>query len=93
MAYCRWGDGDLYIYEDARGGLTCCGCKLQEQPPAGFDGASFNCSTRSAMIAHIDEHRAAGHEVQKGVVDALREEIAQLGDRVGDQAEARSSPP
>jgi len=78
MSYCRWDDGDLYIYEDIHGGLTCGGCKLLGG--AAIDGQSFNCPTRSAMIAHIEEHRAVGHDVQKYVAETLRAEIAELGD-------------
>jgi hypothetical protein len=86
MSYCRWGDGDLYIYEDVHGGLTCCACKLLNpgKPALDADATSFHCPTRSALIAHVEEHLAAGHDVQKYVAEYLRGEIARLGDLVHD---------
>lgn len=28
MAFCRFSDGDVYLYEDVAGGYTCCACHL-----------------------------------------------------------------
>jgi hypothetical protein len=74
MAVCRWGDGDLYIYEDLQGQLVCCACKLLTQPGPKRDGVSFACSTPEEMIIHVEEHQAAGHDVQKHVIETLRKE-------------------
>jgi hypothetical protein len=80
MAYCRFTrQSDVHVYEDVGGGLTCCGCTLRGVGPLGQD---FNCPTRSSMIAHLEEHRAAGHEVEEDTFHRLREEIAALGDEV-----------
>lgn len=68
MSFVRFGtDGSaVYIYDDTVEGLTCCGCILTDPWPAfGDDG-------HAAMLAHIAEHRAAGHRVPAWVDDALR---------------------
>jgi hypothetical protein len=79
VSYCRWNSGDLYIYADVHGGITCCGCKLL-RPSDGGDWQDFNCATRSEMIAHIEQHRIAGHRVLNDVITLLREEIGTRGD-------------
>jgi hypothetical protein len=80
MAYCRFTrHSDVYVYEDVLGGLTCCGCTLRGVDRLGQD---FNCPTRGGMIAHLEEHRAAGHKVEEDTCQDLRVEIASLGDAV-----------
>jgi len=79
MAYCRFArNSDLYLFADTSGGLTCCGCQLVSPP--GTNGKSFRCGTRSEMIGHIEDHRAAGHRIEQGVVEELREELAEHGE-------------
>ena len=31
MAYCRFGDGDVYIFPHVHGGIECCSCSLAEK--------------------------------------------------------------
>lgn len=76
MSYCRWIDGDLYIYHSVDGGLVCCACRL-----LGENGENFRAFKRSDMIAHIEAHVAAGHDVQEYVVKELQAEM-ELGDEV-----------
>ena len=28
MSYCRFSEGDIYLYESVDGGITCCACRL-----------------------------------------------------------------
>ncbi len=77
MSYCRWGNGDLYIYADVQGGLTCSGCRLLHGAGRWRD---FHCTTRSEMLRHIESHRLAGHRVLEEVIARLRAEIAAIGD-------------
>ena len=88
MAYCRFSrQSDLYIYEDIGRGLTCCGCWLGFRRTPGGHGESFSCPTRSGMLAHIETHRVAGHKIEAGVLEQLREEIVKLGDTVSAENE------
>lgn len=66
MSYARFSYADVYVYMDVGGYLSCCGCWL-----AGMEGRWVYHSTQ-AMIDHLAEHRAAGHDVPAGIEDELR---------------------
>ncbi len=82
MSYCRFIEADAYIYEDARGGITCQGCSLMPRPddPHHLLGSSFNAPTRGEMLDHVRRHRAAGHRIPLDVDQRLEWEIAKEGD-------------
>ena len=72
MSYCRicpadnpygWPPSDLYVYLDCGGWLSCCGCKL--------GNGSFAAYRTADMVAHVEEHKRAGHVVRAGVIPAL----------------------
>jgi hypothetical protein len=67
MSYSRFGYADVYVYMDVNGSLACCGC---------FLGADWYFDSTEAMVDHLAEHRAAGHEVPPGIEDSLREDDA-----------------
>ena len=54
MAYSRFSYADVYVFMSVEGHLECCGCILGDQ--WGFDSTQ-------AMVDHLAEHRAAGHDV------------------------------
>lgn len=56
MSYARKLDGDVYVFLSVGGHLECCMCDLP-----GPD--TFITTTTAAMLSHLDEHIAAGHEV------------------------------
>ena len=64
MSYARrgWGGSDLYIYLDTNGFLHCQVCPL---------GGSFRAYTTNDMVAHVEEHIAAGHKTEPDLIDAL----------------------
>jgi hypothetical protein len=67
MAYARFSrNSDVYVYQDTRGGYTC------ECTPTGTP--VFNCATASAMVAHLRDHRARGHQVPDEAIEELLEE-------------------
>lgn len=83
MSYCRFIEADAYIYDDVHLGLYCCACSLskvsmqystffKEEMPvwegfaAGYD--------YDKMLAHVAEHRAAGHYIPEDVDDRLIKE-------------------
>jgi len=73
MSYVRLGENgsDVYVYDSALGGFECCACKLD---------ATVAFLTRSGMIAHLQEHIAAGHVVPAYAIERLQEEIETEGD-------------
>lgn len=76
MSYCRFGeDSDVYVFENIVGRLECCGCDLREH-------GSFLTKSRTAMLAHLDEHRATGHLVPDYALERLRAELDELGDEI-----------
>lgn len=79
MSYCRWSDGDVYLYPtefataEAPSKIECCGCWLE-------DIGCVTLTGHAAAIAHLEQHRAAGHEVPEYAFERLRFEHAN-GDR------------
>jgi len=74
MSWARFSENsDLYIFDDVHGGITCCACRLQELHETILPGlqlpGDFNCRTEEEMIAHIREHKEAGHNIPEGLLD------------------------
>jgi len=70
VAYARFGsdDSDVYVFLATSGHLECCACLL---------GDKWDFHTTDEMLGHLDEHRAAGHCVPQGCIDALVEDKAE----------------
>lgn len=71
VSYARFAeDCNVYVFisNDA---LECCSCWLQN--PSG----TYNAMSTAEMIAHLDEHRAAGHQVPDWTYEGLREDQAE----------------
>ena len=66
MSYARFGAGgsDVYVYADVGGYINCCGCWLHDH--------GFKAYSTDEMIAHLNEHRDAGHCVLDNTYDDLR---------------------
>jgi hypothetical protein len=84
MSYCRFGEADAYIYDDAYYGIICCACSLldkgktevaeygDEEPIFYNFVAGYN---RQKMLDHIAEHRYVHHYIPLDVDERLKEEI------------------
>jgi len=66
MAYCRFGDSDLYIYRTGWDGPFVCqlcllvmGETLEAVPKGSLD---YQCSTREELVQHVQAHEQAGHK-------------------------------
>jgi hypothetical protein len=79
MSYCRfgWGGSDVYVYEDVSLGIYCCGCALT---PGGFIAGNPGADHVAAdvMVAHLKEHRRAGHTVPQHAIDSLISEAIDI---------------
>ncbi len=76
MSYCRFGEGDVYMYMHIHGGIRCCGCKLVNQ---GISDPIFHFYIDA--IKHLVTHREYGHKVPDYVLSRLQEEMnAEGGD-------------
>ena len=90
MSYSRFGahSSDVYVYRSVGndelplGWLECCGCRLSE-----IDGGTyfFKALTTADMIAHLAQHRQAGHTVPDRCIATL------LADQVDNDAALSSS--
>jgi len=69
MAYCRFSDGDVYLYHHTDGYVECCACGLQSNNNLKL--ASFE-----AAIEHLYQHRAAGHAFPEEAIEWLENDIA-----------------
>lgn len=64
MSYCRWGaDSTVYVFPSDRG-ICCCDCVLV--------AGSVYLPTPVEMLAHLDQHIAAGHQVPRAAIERLR---------------------
>ena len=84
MAYCRFGDGDLYVYLHVDGALTCCGCLLGRIDESGY-GRSFYAKSTDEMIRHVGEHVTAGHDVPVSLIAELEADRESIEEFIGRQ--------
>lgn len=79
MAYSRFGTSDLYVFlangpdgPDGPPVLECCGCIL-----TAFRDRPAQFGSTEEMVAHVQEHIAAGHDVPDDLIDDLRADDAE----------------
>ena len=69
MSYCRFSEGDIYLYASTAGGWECCGCCLQ-------DGLRFvHLDSLEEVKAHLEAHIAAGHDVPERALRRVSREL------------------
>jgi hypothetical protein len=73
MSYARFGceDSDVYVYLDCNRYLCCCACALNETAPNALCPPSSRFLTTDALLAHLRDHAAAGHNVPTSTVADL----------------------
>jgi len=72
MSYCRWSEGDVYMYEAERG-IVCMCCSLE--PSDNFGRVDVTLDTPQEALEHLEQHRDAGHVVPDCAFDQLRAEM------------------
>ena len=86
MSYCRFSEGDVYVFLNTDYLLECCGCILQEtewvkdetmpffkghfKPIGEIVQNRFN--TTQAMLDHLQLHKDAGHDVPQFCIEGLK---------------------
>ena len=70
MSYCRFGEADVYIYDDVRYGLICCVCHLSDDERGYISG-----SNHLDMLIHIDKHRSIGDYIPIDGDERIREDF------------------
>ena len=68
MSWARLLEGDVYVFPMDVGDIgygVCCACPLVGEWPSG----DFRTRDLDEMLAHLDAHRAAGHEVPERTED------------------------
>lgn len=73
MAYCRFTDGDVYVYESERG-IECCACRFEGYNEGAILPRSRVLATPADAVAHLLEHRMAGHDIPQDAIDELQAE-------------------
>lgn len=66
MSYCRFLEGDVYVYLSVGGYLECCACSLMEE-----EVFSFTAKNTGDMVKHLWEHQNKGHYVPEHTFDDL----------------------
>jgi phosphotransferase system IIA component len=67
MSYCRFSDGDVYLYYSVKGMFVCCGCLLHE-------GKNVEMDTLFETIKHLNKHVEKGDKVPEYAFERLKEE-------------------
>lgn len=87
MSYCRFGQGDVYVFHSVGGYATCMLCNLMPDRVVEngvCKGASFrsdyNTSSRKEMISHLKEHIEKGDMVPDSAIERIGMEIGEEGD-------------
>lgn len=83
-----WDGSEVYTFPSsgptAEGHYECCGCYL--------NGHSWKTLEHAEFVAHLDEHRAAGHEVPdyayEGAAQWYAEHHPPTGEETADGADA-----
>lgn len=101
MSYCRFGDSDAYIYIGVYG-FECCGCIMAPrekypEPRVDMFGITWEdyslpvgpFDTAREMLAHIAEHRAAGHYIPEDVDQRIKEDYPDLDISTAETEEER----
>lgn len=90
MSYCRFSDGDVYMFS-CEVGIECQSCALMPKCKTIFTALCENCGGEGCdscmffhesaifksakdALKHLLEHRAAGHSVPQYAIDALTAE-------------------
>lgn len=81
MSIIRFGvDGsDVYLYEDCERYINCCFCQLSSE--------SRHLGSVAETLAHVQDHRDAGHHVPSYVDEYLLAEREQLDDWLAGKSE------
>ena len=70
MAYSRWYNSDLYIFEHVNIGLVCFGCALY-----GKDfrerGEMVKITSEEHLREHIKAHKEAGHSFDENLAEVI----------------------
>ena len=81
MSYCRFSDGDVYLFPDIRGGWTCCACRLNPADTSGLYAflPDTKVFTVGEVRAHLQAHVDAGHDVPDYAITEIDTEITKYG--------------
>jgi hypothetical protein len=66
MSYCRFADGDVYMFPSCDGGIECCYCTLNDRRNVTFD-------SKEDAIGHLQQHRLAGDDVPEWAEEEVRD--------------------
>lgn len=73
MSYCRFSEGDVYLYHDGSR-YCCCSCGLNKLLPSGFHESTY-LDTPQDTYEHMLKHKTAGHDFPESVLEELKEEM------------------
>lgn len=87
MSYCRFLEGDVYVFFSSSNLLECCGCSLQEREWIDDETAFFGGYLKSVgeiiptefdntadMLKHLELHKEKGHYVPDSCIKRLLED-------------------
>ena len=63
MSYCRFGEGDVYVFMNVAGWLECCACSLAKTEDSVF----FKAKSTQQMVDHLEKHIDDGDQVPQGI--------------------------
>jgi len=75
MSYCRWGEGDVYMYGDVGDLIICCACSFNKPKDDKSFSNDNGFATPKEALQHLYAHRHAGHVVPEYAIERLKEEM------------------
>ena len=85
MSYCRFSDGDVYMYADVGGGITCCACRLAPLVPTIFKNGEVDhplfgkiapCGCSETCCPKCGMHDSLNFKTEDEALSHLREHAA-----------------
>ena len=75
MSYCRFSEGDVYMYATFDDKIVCCCCRLISEKDRWGNAEDVILWNSKEAWKHLKEHIYAGHKVPKRASDILKVDI------------------
>lgn len=91
MSYCRFSDGDVYMYPSLSiGKIVCIACRLNDKDKGNWYPDTI-LNNEEEALNHLKEHIYAGHKVPKYATDMLKEKNKTVDEIIQVQMHLRGS--
>ncbi len=79
MSYCRFSEGDVYMFSSIAEGIMCCSCSLVPKVEPDVLSRDPIFTTPQEAIRHLEQHKKAGDIVPDRAIEVLKDELDKEG--------------